>query len=130
MRIPKLERWIDAFGEDIGTEAYAYAKCRGACLTHPAVTAWAEKCYHDPRDSEDAYAECLMTALNAIIGGYGTEAIEGRYVDRYHFNIQAEYVNTGDTYSTTVLLDHETDRLQITTFGDWVEKYGERRQVA
>lgn len=41
----------------------------------------------------------------------------------------ASYVNFGDTYDTTVLLDHETNRLQITSYGDWVESHG-NRQIA
>ena len=130
MTIPTLARFIEAFGEDTGTTAYRYAKRIEDCRQHPAVVQWAERCYHDPRDNSNAYGECLMECLNAVLEGYGVEVIEGRYIDHYHQNIQAAYVNFGDTYDTTILLDHETDRLLITSYGDWIERYGDRREIA
>lgn len=130
MTIPTHQRFVEAFGEVDGSHAYALAKRIMDCHLHPAVTRWAEQCYHDPRESADAYAECLMVALDAVLEGCGVEAIRGREVDAYHGDVQAVYVNMGDTYATTILFDHETGRLRITSWGDWVERYGERREVA
>jgi len=129
MIIPTRARLIEAFGDN-GAECYALLKRIKDCREHPAVVQWAEQCYHDPRESPQAYAECLMCALNAVLDGYGVEAIRGRYVDRYHQDIQAVYINFGDSYDLTLLLDHETDRVLVTSFGDWVERYGDRREVA
>lgn len=96
----------------------------------PAVVAWAAKCHHDPRESRDARAECRMVALNRIMDGCGVEVIRGRWVDRYHGDIQAAYVNFGDTYDLTILLDHERQTWRVTSWGDWVEANGDRREVA
>lgn len=126
MRIPTEARFVEAFGPDQGTAAYRLAKGLDSCREHPAVVSWAEQCYHDPRTDPGAYGECLMLALNVVLEGYGVESIEGRYVDHYYRSGQAEYVNQGDTYATTVLLDHETNRLQITSWGDWVETHENR----
>lgn len=129
-RIPTRARLIEAFGAEQGSEAYEYLKGIKDPRTHPAVIQWAEQCEHDPRSSPLAYSECLMLALNGVLDGYDVEAIRGRYVDRYHQDIQAVYLNMGDTYAVTILLDHEAGRYLITSWGDWVERYGEKREVA
>lgn len=129
MTIPSQARLIEAFGEDQGTAAYRLAKRLDDCRQHPAVVKWAEQCYHDPRDSSDAHSACLMEALNAVLEGCGVEAIEGRYIDHYNQNIQATYVNFGEAYATTLLYDHETDRLRLTSLGDFVERFGEAREI-
>jgi hypothetical protein len=100
-----------------------------ASLTHPAVVAWAEQCYHDPRRNSDSHAECQMVAINAELEGYGVEAIEGRYIDHYHHNIQAAYVNMGDTYTPTILFDNERRMFRVTNWGDWVEQNQRRRGI-
>lgn len=96
---------------------------------HPAVIKWAEKCYHDPRDNANSRAECIMEAINAELQGYGIESIVGRYVDRYHQNVQAIYVNMGDTYNTTILHDNEKGKFIFTSWGDWAERNSTRRKL-
>lgn len=94
---------------------------------HPAVVEWAERCYHDPRLSIPAKPECIMKAFDAELKGCGVEAIEGRYVDRYHQNIQATYINFGDTYDATIVYDNEQGRYTLTTLGDWIEQHHNRQ---
>lgn len=67
-------------------------------------------------------AEKALEEVDKLINGHGVEAIEGDYVDSYHQNIVATYVNMGDTYNTTVLYETATGRFFITTWGDWVER--------
>ena len=55
------------------------------------------------------------------VEGYGIEAI--RCPNR---GLLAVYVNTGDTYSPTLLCNIATGAWRITTWGDYVEAY-ERR---
>ena len=93
-------------------------------LTYPSVEAWLRQCYHRPPEREQ-----MALALNEILGGSGVEAIRGRYVDSYHLDIQAVYINLGDTYAATLLLDHETDRWIVTSWGDWVEKNEKEREL-
>ncbi len=127
MKIPTLARMIETFGTEQGTTAYRLMKYRGECYMHPDVVSWAQSCYHDPRVNPQAYGSCLMLALNAVLGTFGVEAIRGRHVDNYHGDIQAEYLNTGDTYAVTLLLDHERDTILITSWGDWVEQNERKR---
>ena len=89
------------------------------------VQNWLDQCYNEP-----SRAELIMAALDEELDGFGTEAIRGRYVDRYHGEIQAEYVNMGDTYDLTILLDHETENFILTSMGDWIEKNEKRRKLA
>jgi len=123
MRIPTHQRFVDAFGPEEGSIAYCYAKGWMDCRQHPAVEEWARQCYHDPRESSAAYAECLMLALDRILEGAGVEALRGREPwDRYHGDVEATYVNFGDTYDTTVIYDCRHDRLSVGSVGDLVER--------
>lgn len=73
--------------------------------------------------------EQIMEAVNEELDGDGIEVIRGRYVDGYHQDIQAAYVNMGDTYDLTILLDHETDTFRLTSWGDWVETHDRSREL-
>ena len=72
----------------------------------------------------------ILSDVNKLIDGHGVEAIRGEYhVDNYHHDIVATYVNTGDSYSPTVLYETETGRFLVTTFGDWVEKHSDKYRI-
>lgn len=83
----------------------------------PRVEKWAEQeCCNRP-----SLREVAMQTINDIMNAHGIEGIEkpdahgdGRYSD------YIDYVNTGDTYSTTILRD--CGRYWIGTYGDTVEK--------
>lgn len=72
---------------------------------------WVDQCHSYPSPQE-----LVMSALNDMIDGFGIEAI--RNPDNSD-HILATYVNTGDTYSVTVVYDHERDEYVLTTWGDW-----------
>jgi hypothetical protein len=93
-------------------------------LTYANVESWVRRCYNDPSDNE-----LIMESINEETGGFGVEAIRGRHVDNYHYDIQATYVNQGDTYDLTILLDHETGNFVLTSWGDWVESHEQQRQL-
>jgi hypothetical protein len=84
----------------------------------PQTDKWLMQCHNMP--SQD---ECIMEMFNELLDGFGVEAIKavGAHVDNYHFDIVADYVNTGDTYNTTILHDHVTSRFMVTSWGDYVE---------
>lgn len=69
------------------------------------------------------YIERLMMALNEILEGHGVEAVirSGNPPD-------AEYVNMGDTYATTLIWDCKTKSFRLQSLGDWIEA-AERRGV-
>jgi hypothetical protein len=78
----------------------------------PKVAAWVNKCYNMP-----SRGELKMAAIDEIMKGLGTEAIFGSN-DPYWPNIS--YVNTGDTYSPTVV---RTDgKYYLSTWGDEFER--------
>lgn len=58
---------------------------------------------------------------NEVIQGFGGEVIRDPIK-----GLQAVYVNTGDTYSVTLLCNIATGAWRISTWGDYVESY-ERR---
>jgi hypothetical protein len=76
----------------------------------------------------DSVDRALDTA-SRLVGGYGVEAIHGKYVDRYYQDIVGLYVNTGDTYNGTLLFNTITEKFSLTTMGDFVEKYSDRYQI-
>ena len=85
---------------------------------YDSVRFWVNQCYNKP-----SHEEMVMCALNEILEGYGVEAIrdEDAWIDNFHMDIVAVYVNMGDTYTTTILLDHEENKYIITSYGDWIE---------
>lgn len=87
--------------------------------TIDAVDTWVRQCYHRPRHSE-----LVMCALNSVLDCCGVEAIriEGAHIDAYHGDIVASYLNTGDTYTQTIVLDTDGE-YHLTSYGDWLESY-------
>lgn len=61
-----------------------------------------------------------MQDLNELLGGLGVEPIRD---PRDSDDVIAEYINTGDTYSGTILRDIETGEFLLTTWGDWCEEW-------
>lgn len=86
----------------------------------PRTAAWLSQCYHRPSSSE-----IKLAALDELLGTYGVEPIRvpGAWIDRYHGDIVASYLNIGDTYTITLLFDHETSRWKLTSWGDWYEAF-------
>jgi hypothetical protein len=60
-----------------------------------------------------------LKLLNETIGGYGVEVVGD--CNCYPPAIKAEYINTGDTYSATILRVNATGTYRLTTWGDFVE---------
>jgi hypothetical protein len=88
----------------------------------PSTAAWRKQCYHDP---DPAKPETRMHAIDGILGTFGTEAIWGRSCTQP----VAEYCNTGETYDSTILYDYVNAKYRLTSWGDWVEAYGDRYGV-
>jgi len=85
----------------------------------PKTNSWVKCCYNLPKLNE-----IRLEAISEVIGGFGTEAIEVEgFFHPYYRNLGASYVNTGDTYSPTILLDHIKQVWKLTTWGDWIEKH-------
>ena len=69
--------------------------------------------------------EGTMDQLDTVLDGHGVELISGSgdtaANDSYFPDVQALYVNMGDTYNTTIVYDLVDERYLLTTMGDEVE---------
>ena len=88
------------------------------CLTYKSVISWIDQCFNKPSDNE-----IKLCAINELLTGYGIESIshEAIYVNHYYGHICASYVNFGDSYINTVLLDHISGKYIIDSWGDYYE---------
>lgn len=82
----------------------------------PRTYQWVNQCYNTPRRSE-----IKLFALDELLRTCGVESIECEtiYVDGFYGNKVASYLNTGDSYATTLLLNHVHSRWQLTSWGDF-----------
>lgn len=79
-----------------------------------AVNDWIKDCYNEPTLNEQ-----IMCAINAILDGHGVESLtidNGDCCGDQEFS----YVNMGDTYNTTVILD-EDGNFMLGCWGDIAE---------
>jgi len=78
---------------------------------------WLNQCHNYPNNDE-----LIMSALNDTIEGFGIEGINDPDDSN---NCIGSYVNTGDTYSGTVVLDDDGN-FHLTTWGDfysgWIDE--------
>jgi len=90
----------------------------------PRAAEWVRSCYHPPRPRE-----LKLAALDELLGTYGVEVIQSleAWTDSYHGSIIASYLNTGDTYAPTLLLDHEQERWKLTSWGGFYEDWEARQ---
>jgi hypothetical protein len=78
----------------------------------PHTFRWIQSCYHRPR-----WIERVMECINEEIGGSGVECIEGEDFRQPDFL----YINTGDTYSATIVYAYKQGTFRVTCWGDLVE---------
>lgn len=72
--------------------------------------------------------EMRMSALDELCLTHGVEPIRtSEYIDRFHGDIRASYLNTGDTYAITILLDHRDLKWRLMSWGDFVESLDGKR---
>jgi len=89
-------------------------------LHFPATYKWANGCYN-PLPAKD----CKLSALNELFDMHGVEAIRTKWWSRYYRDCIAEYLNTGESYAPTLLLDHKRGKWLLTSYGDFVESLPE-----
>lgn len=66
-----------------------------------------------------------LKEVNDFINGFGVESVtaEDYQVDNYYYNIIALYINMGDTYDTTIVYDTENNEFEVSSWGDWFERW-------
>jgi len=62
----------------------------------------------------------MLAEANQLLNGHGVEYIRSEDDDQHEAH-GAYYVNMGDTYTPTLLLDLDRDRVWATDYGSWVE---------
>lgn len=82
-----------------------------AVRAHPAATKRERECYHPP-----TLADLRMHALNAELEMFGVEYVRGQGRSR-----SFEYLNTGDTYGTTIIRFSD-GTYRVASWGDIVER--------
>jgi hypothetical protein len=82
---------------------------------YKSVQSWVSQCYNMP-----SKLELKLCAINEIIGGYGVEYIN-HVDDSLNDVLGIDYINLGDTYTTTVCYDHDLSKFVYTSWGDIVE---------
>jgi hypothetical protein len=89
----------------------------------PVTDAWARKCYSNPFTSQGWRETMMMSALSEIVGGFGEESLHGKGQDKYGTAWpRYRYVNMGDTYATTLILNTDTGSVTIGCWGDLAER--------
>ena len=120
----KAHRLAETFDVSLFTGNLALLVLRGRIdpTKHPKrfslTNRWIGSCYHRP-DNQSIKLE----ALNELLGGYGVEYIrlEDSW-DPFYGDCAASYINLGDTYTTTLLLDHQQNRWRLIDWGSWYEE--------
>lgn len=72
-----------------------------------------------------------MDKINILIDGYDVESIKSEtyWTNEFWLNTVAIYVNMGDTYVRTILYNVVERKFEVTSWGDWVEKYNEEYTI-
>lgn len=81
-----------------------------------------ESYYYLHLERGDTDNEMRLSALDELLETCGVEAIRTtEFIDHYHGDTRASYLNTGDSYTPTILLDHRDLRWRLTSWCDFVE---------
>ena len=91
-------------------------------LYAPAATVrYVQRMYSSPYSSQMWRVTVVLHAIDGILGTYGVEAlgpdVGGLNPPPY------EYLNSGDTYDTTLIYTRATDTLRIGCWGDIAERH-------
>jgi hypothetical protein len=101
-------------GEKLKTLVDAYA---------PKTAKYVQSLYSGPYRSQIWRVTVSLHAMNEIMDLYGVEGLgpgrSGDYAPPY------EYLNTGDTYGTTLIYSRDGDNLRIGNWGDIAERHPE-----
>lgn len=90
---------------------YEHAVVKFGPEAFPKTEDYIRRCHGFPKNFE-----CMMQALDELTDGFGIEVI------RRDGKVVIEYVNTGESYATTILFNHDTWTFQIKSWGDLVER--------
>jgi hypothetical protein len=75
--------------------------------------------------------DAVLMMANSLLHGYGVVSCrdERAWVDSYYGDTIALYVNTGETYDTTLLYDTEAKEFLVISWGDWYEAWDGEQEM-
>lgn len=85
----------------------------------PETWAYARSCYNDPFASQMWRTTMVLHAIDKIVGTYGVEPL-GRV--RMREGPPYEYLNAGDSYTTTLVYKRRTDNLYFSSWATIAER--------
>lgn len=77
----------------------------------------------------DESAESTMDFINTVTNENGVETVNGDGPGGFWRDAVLLYVNRGDTYDTTICYDTTKEQFFLGSWGDWVERFGEKMHV-
>ena len=117
MRVRDIQRCLEVDTHTARTVSRLVHGKAHPCEVSTVCDRWVSRCILYPDIHEQ-----ILCAINQLIGGYGIEALWEDDEKRWSCDRpDSLYVNTGDTYTATVLWDRERG-YQLTTIGDWMEE--------
>ena len=116
MRLPSIRTLESAFPGH-GRELRTLLESARAVREHPAAVARRAECFHPP-----SLLDQRLHALNATAETCGVEYIAHRD-DTYSETYGIEYLNTGDSYASTLMFDHARGSWRVGSWGDVVERF-------
>jgi hypothetical protein len=131
MRIPSTKRLTATFRDLSPAQANLMRKIAHAVDDAEALetlinaecestAAYVRSMHSSPYDSHGWRVTVALHALDSILGTYGVECL--RLARDSEFEAPAyEYLNTGDTYGTTLIYSRRGDSLTIGSWGDIAE---------
>lgn len=111
-RVPSVKTLHPVFG-DRSQEARDLLKEDRNPEDYKSVKQWIKQCHHKPRKTE-----LLMEALNEVAGTCGVEPI---WLEDDITWPTFDYLNTGDSYATTLIFNRVDMTVQVTSVGDLME---------
>lgn len=89
----------------------------------PVTRKWAHDCYSNPFTSQGWRETMMMSALSEIVGGFGEESLHGKGQDKYGTAWpRYRYVNVGESYAATLILNADTGSVTIGCWADLAER--------
>lgn len=114
MRLPSIRTLESAFPGH-GRALRRLPEDNRAVREHPAAVARRQECLHPP-----SLLDQRLHALNAEAETHGVEYI-AHCDDSWRETLGLKYLNTGDTYTPTLLFDHLRGSWRVCSWGDVVE---------
>ena len=128
-RAPSVKRLVDALKITPEKARTARGLIQGAIRTKdeklfPKSNRLFDRCHH-PMRRLDRIIECL----NELLEMHGVEYVSSGEQQMDGSHIVAEYLNSGDTYSMTLLFNHRSEAFSLTTWGDFIERNQRRYSI-